>query len=150
MSNVRRATQTDIKELLGFLETYHREESNLSDIPFDKGTMTRTIDYYLSNPKHVIFVYCVEDKITGVLMGNIEPFVFNDKRQWATDLIFVARSGGAWLLKKFISWAKLYKIDRIVMGVSSANERAGELYTTLGMEQVGGMYCMTIHEEKAP
>ena len=149
MAGVRRATQVDVKEIIEFLEKYHIEESNLADIPFDKGTMIRSIEYYLTHPKHVIFVYTVDDKITGILMGNIEPFIFNDKRQWATDLVFAATTGGAWLLKRFINWAKLYKIDRIVMGVSSGSERAGELYTALGMTHIGGMYCMTVCEESA-
>lgn len=151
MSGVRRAGHEDTKELVAFLEEYHTNGSNLKDIPFDVSSMTQVINYYIGMPKHVVFVYTDgDDKIRGVLMGSIEPFMFNKKRNWATDLVFVADAGGAWLLKKFISWTKLYNnVDRIIMGVSTGNTRSDALYTAMGLQRTGGMYALAINEAEA-
>ena len=151
MAGVRRATYNDTTNIVEFLEKYHTEGSVLEDIPFSVRDMTSAVNFYLKMPKHTIFVY--EDsgsKLRGVLMGSVEPFMFNIKRFWATDLLFVADAGGAWLLKKFIAWSKLYKVDRIMMGVSTGNDRSDELYNALGLERMGGMYSLTIREAEKP
>lgn len=142
----RKATHEDTGNITKFLAQYHVEKSNLQDIPFNKESMTKAIGYYISNPRHVVFVAEDNEEITGVLMGSIEPFVFNEKRHWATDLVFVATKGGAWLLKKFLAWAKLYKVDRIIMGVSTDMERSDELYAAVGMHRVGGMHVLNFGE----
>jgi hypothetical protein len=151
MAGVRRATYNDVTTIVEFLEHYHTNGSVLEDIPFSVKDMTGAVNFYLKMPKHVIFIY--EDsasKLRGVLMGSVEPFMFNQRRSWATDLLFVSEVGGAWILKKFISWAKLYKVDRIMMGVSTRNERSDDLYHALGLEQMGGMYSLTIREDEKP
>ena len=148
MTGVRRAGFNDTKVIVDFLERYHVDESNLSDIPFDRKSMTQVTDYYIGTPKHVVFVYVDSSaEIKGVLMGAVEPFMFNQKRLWATDLVFVAKAGGAWLLKKFIAWSRLFKVDRIMMGVSTGNSRSDDLYIALGLERTGGMYTMKFSEE---
>lgn len=137
---VRTGTVADIKDILEFLDEYHRTDSNLSDIPFDRKSMTKTIEYFLYTSKQKIFVYEKEGKICGVLLAGLEPFVFNENRYWATDTVFVARAGGTWLLKHFIRWAQAYKVDRIIMGISTEDERAGALYEACGLVKLGGMY----------
>jgi hypothetical protein len=137
----RLATQNDTPALVKFLEAYHRDDSNLSDIPFDRLSMSKAINYYVSMPKHIVFVYeDAKSTITGVLMGSIEPFMFNEKRKWATDLLHVSTQGGPWLMKRFFAWAKLHKVDRIIMGISTGDPRADQLYTEMGMDRKGGMY----------
>lgn len=147
--STRLATSADTQNIVKFLETYHAEESNLSDIPFDKGSMVKAIEYYIAMPKHACFIYEEEGKLEGVLMASIEPFMFNAKRKWATDLINVANKGGAWLMKRFIEWAKMYKVDRIIMGISVKNPRTDGLYTAMGLEQTGGMYIMPLTYDEA-
>ncbi len=144
--SIRTATTNDTQKIVDFLQKYHEERSNLSDIPFDRRTMCNAIDYYIGMPKHTVFVYTDGDAITGVLAGSIEPFMFNDKRKWATDLLNVADKGGVWLLKKFIEWAKMYKVDRIFMGISTGIGRTEGLYEAVGMERVGGFYMMKFEE----
>lgn len=145
----RLATYTDTSAILKLLEDYHSEASNLKDIPFDRQTMVKAIDYYINMPKHACFVYEKGGKIDGVLMASIEPFMFNSKRKWATDLLNVANSGGAWLMKRFIEWAKMHKADRIFMGVSTGNPRSDSLYEAMGLERTGGMYQKILTYDEA-
>ena len=141
----RLATHSDTQELVKFLAKYHAEDSNLKDIPFSKQSMSKAIGYYIGMPKHAVFVYETEDKvITGVLMGSLEPFMFNERRHWATDLLNVAEMGGSWLMKRFIAWAKMHKVDRVIMGISTDDPRVERLYEAMGMERKGGMYSMDI------
>jgi len=142
----RTATCNDTKKIVDFLKEYHENESNLSDIPFDRGTMTKVIDYYIGMPKHVILVYDKAGDITGVLAGSIEPFMFNEKRKWSTDLLNVSHSGGIWLLKRFIEWSKMHKVDRIFMGISTGMARSEALYEAVGLTRVGGFYVLNCSE----
>lgn len=144
----RLATQVDTTEIIEFLRKYHAEDSNLSDIPFDKTSMVKAINYYISMPKHVCFVYVEKGKIDGVFMASIEPFMFNEKRKWATDLLNVANTGGAWLMKRFIAWAKMHRVDRIMMGVSTGNPRSDSLYEAMGLKRTGGMYTMSFEKDE--
>lgn len=143
----RRATATDVPKIVTFLKKYHEEDSNLKDIPFDKQSMIQCTEYHIGMTKHVCFVYEKDSEIKGVIMGSIEPFMFNKKRKWATDILNVAEAGGAWLTKKFIEWAKMYDVDRIFMGVSTGIERTDQLYQLLGLEHTGGMYMLTKDQE---
>lgn len=140
MGRVRLATFTEVQEIVDFLERYHLT-SNLSDIPFDRNSMRQSVNYHIGMKQHVCYVYD-DEGVAGVLMGSVEPFMFNQKRKWATDTLFIADKGGAQLLKQFHKWAKHYNVDRIVQGVSSGNQRADDLYEILGMERVGGMYVI--------
>jgi hypothetical protein len=144
----RLATAQDSKQIVDFLEHYHVSGSNLSDIPFSRSSMFKVTEYYIGMPRHVCFVHTSDGKITGVLMASIEPFMFNQKRFWATDLLNVAESGGAWLLKRFFAWAKMYKVDRIFMGVSTGNPLSNALYAHMGMEELGGMFGFTPQKDE--
>ena len=149
MSNTRKATHNDTKNIVDFLQRYHEDGSNLSDIPFDRGTMARAIDHYIAYPKHVVFIHEKDGEIKGVLAASVEPFMFNAKRKWATDLLNVAEEGGLWLIKKFLKWAELYKVDRVFMGISTGIERSERLYEAVGLERVGGFYMQTFNEEQS-
>lgn len=145
----RVANTNDIGNIVDFLEEYHLLESNLQDIIFDRASMTQALNYYIGMPKHICFVYTDNDEVTGVLCGSIEPFMFNKKRNWATDLLNVAHKGGPWLLKRFFSWAEMHNVDRIFMGVSTGQSRSDELYKAMGLQPLGGMYGMNPKEHEA-
>lgn len=136
----RAARIEDVQHIVKYLEEYHYH-SNLKDMPFDKRSMSSAVRYYIDTPKHQAFVYTKDNKITGVLLGSIEPFMFNEKRSWATDLLFVADEGGLWLLKRFVAWAKQFGVDRIIMGISSGDDRAHRLYESVGLVYLGNMYA---------
>lgn len=145
--STRVATHNDTQKIVDFLQKYHEDGSNLSDIPFDRGTMSKAVDYYIGMPKHVVFVYESGGAITGCLAGSVEPFMFNEKRKWATDLFNIADKGGVWLLKRFIEWAKMHKVDRVFMGVSTGNQRSEGLYEAVGLDRVGGFYVKKFSED---
>ena len=140
---IRNAQHSDTAELVRFVEKYHREKSNLSDIPFDRPSMVAYIDYHIGTPKHVVYIHLDDDEITGFILGGLEPFPHNSKRYWASDGMFIADKGGVRLLKRFHAWAFANRADRIFHGVSTGDARADALFSALkDTERTGGMYVI--------
>lgn len=140
---IRNAQYSDTQELVNFVEKFHREKSNLSDIPYDRASMVSYIDYHIGTSKHVVYVYDTEEGIKGFILGGLEPFPHNQKYCWASDGMFIADKGGAQLLKRFHTWAFASGAKRIFQGVSTGDSRADALYNTIeGMERTGGMYVV--------
>lgn len=138
---VRRATSNDMKAILDYIAEYHKT-SNLSDIPIDKPSLVKIVEYYSRAGDSCALVAWEEDKIVGLLFGSLEPFFFNPKKSYASDLLFFANGGGPQLWKAFKKWAFDMGADRILMGVSSGDDRACHLLEVLGMESTGGMYVL--------
>jgi len=140
---IRNAQYSDTQELVDFVEKFHREKSNLSDIPYDRNSMVSYIDYHIGTSKHVVYVYETDKGIEGFILGGLEPFPHNKKVYWASDGMFIADKGGASLLKRFHAWAFACGAVRIFQGVSTGDSRADALYQTIkGMERTGGMYVI--------
>lgn len=137
---IRRASYNDIKSVLDYMEEYHKE-SSLSDIPFDRKSSFQIVQYYIEH-KDSLPLIAVEDDGTlkGLLFGSLEPFFFNQKKSYGTDLMFISGGAGHKLWRKFKDWAFEMGADRVIMGVSSGEQRAGQLLEALGMKQTGGMY----------
>lgn len=139
---VRRAQTSDIPAILDFMEDYHRD-SNLADIAFDRKTSFKTVDYYIQHKTYMPLIALGEDgAVVGLLFGSLEPFFFNAKRTYATDLMFISRGHGEHLWRQFRDWAFSSGADRLLMGVSSGEERSSRLLEALGMTRVGGMYVL--------
>jgi len=141
---IRPARYTDTRELASFVEKFHKEKSNLGDIPIDRQSLTSFIDYHIGTSKHICYIHVSGDdgEITGFILGGLSPFPHNQKALWATDSMFIADKGGAELLKRFHAWAWANKAKRIFHGVSTGDTRADALYTAIGMERMGGMYSL--------
>ena len=139
---IRRATIEDIKEILIFLEEYHKE-SNLADIPFHRLSVTKVLEYYILH-KDCFPQVAINDekKVYGVLVGGLEPYFFNSAKTYATDLMFISKGAGPTLFRRFKEWAFESGADRLIMGVSSGDGRADAVLELSGMEQVGGMYVL--------
>lgn len=138
---VRRARHEDIGKILDYMEEYHKD-SNLSDVPFDRASCYKIVEHYIQHRDSYPLVAIDGESIGGVLFGSLEPFFFNKKKSYATDLMFFSKGHGPQLWKKFKEWAFTMGADRIIMGVSSGDERAGQLLEALGMNQTGGMYVL--------
>ena len=138
---IREALYGDVGDIIDYMEEYHKD-SNLSDIPFDRQSTSKVIDYLMASKDSTVLVAMDGVEIRGVLFGTIEPFFFNKKRSYATDLMFIADGGGPQLWKSFKDWATFHGVDRIMMGVSSEDARAGQLLEALGMKNTGGMYVL--------
>jgi len=140
---IRNARHSDTQELVDFVQKYHQEKSNLSDIPFDRGSMVAYIDYHIGTPKHVVYINENANGITGFILGGLEPFPHNKKQYWASDGMFIADQGGASLLKRFHAWAFASGAKRIFQGVSTGDGRADLLYSAMkNMKRTGGMYVV--------
>jgi hypothetical protein len=124
-----------------YMEDYHKK-SNLVDIPFDRKSMIKVLEYFMAAKDSIALVAFDGENVHGVLLGSIEPFFFNKKYSYATDLLFFATGGGVNLWKTFVSWAEGAGVARIMMGVSSGDQRACHLLESLGMENTGGMYVL--------
>lgn len=138
---IRRARHEDIGMILDYMEDYHKD-SNLNDIAFHRQSSFRIVQYYIDSRDSYPLIATDGEKIGGLLFGSIEPFFFNSKKGYATDLMFFSKGFGPQLWKKFRDWAFDMGADRIIMGVSSGDPRAGQLLEALGMKQTGGMYVL--------
>lgn len=140
---IRNAQHTDTKRIVDFVEKYHREKSNLQDIPYDSGSMVSYVDYHIGTSKHVVYINEEGGELTGFILGGLEPFPHNKKYYWASDGMFIADKGGVQLLKRFHLWAFASGAIRIFQGVSTGDSRADNLYKVMdGMEYTGGMYVV--------
>ena len=138
---VRRANTGDMAQLMDFLEKYHYD-SNLADVPLDRTSLVKVLEYYIGSKDSIALVSVQDDELKGVLLGSLEPFFFNRKKSYATDLLFISDGGGPALWRKFVEWAKFRGAVRVMMGISSGNNRAGALLEHLGMKHTGGMYVL--------
>lgn len=132
---------TDLGKIIDFMEAYH-PESNMSDIPFDRQSCVKITEYFILNKTYQPLIAVDEGRIQGLLFGSLEPFFFNKKRSYATDLMFISKGAGPQLWHKFRDWAFGSGADRILMGVSSGEERACRLLEALGMTNTGGLYVL--------
>lgn len=131
----------DMREIVDYMEEYH-EDSNLQDIKFDRASTVKILEYYIQSRDSIALLAIHNNKINGILVGGLEPFFFNKRETYATDLLFIAKGAGPQLWKRFKEWSFASGARRIIMGVSSGDARAGQLLEALGMEQTGGMYVL--------
>jgi hypothetical protein len=143
---IRRAGLDDMKLMLDYMVEYHKE-SNMSNIPVSRISLVKIIEHYIAHKDCCPLIATDGDTIHGVLFGSLEPYFFNAGKNYATDLMFFSKGYGPQLWRKFKDWAFAVGADRIIMGVSSGDERAGQLLEALGMKQTGGMYV--IHQESS-
>jgi hypothetical protein len=133
----------DVSKVLDYMEAYHKD-SNLVDVKFDRPSALKIVEYYIQSP--TCYAGLSEEEHTldlnGVLFGSLEPFFFNKNKSYATDIFFFAKGGGVSLWKAFKEWSFGLGAERIIMGVSSGDERACQLLEVLGMEKTGGMYVL--------
>ena len=138
---VRRGTVANIPEIVDLLEEYH-PTSNLKEVPFVRRDLVKILEYYMRARESCPLIAVSEGKIVGILLGTLEPFFFNKRRYYATDLFFISNGGGMQLLNAFKEWAWGVRADRIIMGVSSGEDRADTFLELSGFEKTGGMYVL--------
>lgn len=129
-------------EILDYLEDYHVNGSNLKDVPFSRKDTRKVVEYYMRASDCIALIGEYDGEVKGVLLGGLEPFFFNSKKCYATDMLFVSNGAGLGLLRKFKEWAFSRGADRIMMGVSSGDSRAGDFLELFGFEPTGGMYVL--------
>jgi len=139
---VRRALPRDLKHVLDYMEEQHAK-SHLAHIKFDRPSTARMINHVLLSQDHCPMIAHNDNKeVVGLLIGTLEPYFFNQRKYYATDLLFISQGQGPQLWRAFRDWAFATKAVEIIMGISSGQERAGQLLEVLGMENTGGMYVL--------
>lgn len=138
---IRRAEMRDIPSILDYMEEYHRD-SNMSNIAFCRKSSIQIVEHYIKHRDCYPLIATDGEKVHGLLFGSLEPYFFNKKKAYGTDLMFFAKGHGATLWKTFKAWAFANGADRIIMGVSSGCERTNNLLEVLGMTSTGGMYVL--------
>ena len=110
-------------------------------------TCTQMFRVFISNENGKIWVYELDGKIEGFLVGLVAPFFFSD-RMVATDQLFLVtdkgKLGGVRLLKTFEAWARSHpKVSAILhmIGYGMKNwEKTASLYRKTGMDKIGEIY----------
>jgi hypothetical protein len=123
------------------MKAYHAE-SNQVDVPFDRKSCFQVVQYYIEHRDSLPLIAIDEMGVHGILLGSLEPYFFNSKRCYGTDLFFFSKGYGPKLWRLFKEWAFANGADKIIMGVSSEDARAGHLLEALGMTNTGGMYVL--------
>lgn len=136
---VRRANLKDMRELLDYIEEYHKT-SNLSDVKFVRQDVCKLLEMMFQDRGSLVLIAKHKDKCIGVLAGEVSPFFFNHKQLWATDIMFLSNGAGPTLLRKFKQWAFEMGASRVMMGISSGDSRANRVLELSGGENTGGMY----------
>jgi hypothetical protein len=141
---VRRGGYKDIGEVVSFMQEYHAD-SNLADIPFVRKDAAKTVEYFIAS-KYACPLVAENDEgeLIGILFASLEPYFFNSKYKYATDLQFISKGAGIQLLAEFKRWARQQGAERIVMGVSSGDARADAFLELSGSEKIGNMYVIRI------
>lgn len=140
---VRKATIDDYE---GILELMRRMQpnTNYADIPIDDKSVKMLVGSGIFTRREVSYVAEHEGNITGVLVGGLTPYLWNEKKFYATDVLFMAEQGGVWLLRKFVRWAKLHHKTHAIILCEDAGHHAKvkALYERVGFKQIGGMFRM--------
>jgi hypothetical protein len=131
---------TDMAKIIEYMKAYH-PDSNMSDIPFDRPSVSKVVEYFILNKDYQPLIAVDEEgELRGLLFGSLEPYFFNRKRCYGTDLLFISKGAGPQLWRNFKDWAFNSGADRILVGVSSGDPRSDQLLEALGMTSTGGMY----------
>lgn len=145
---VRRAGYEDTQEIVSFMQEYHAE-SNLADIPFVRKDAAAVCAYFMVHKSCCPLVaHNDRGELTGILFASLEPYFFNSKYKYATDLQFISKGAGMQLLAEFRRWAKSVGAERIIVGVSSGDSRADAFLELSGSEKIGNMYVLRIESSK--
>lgn len=142
---IRQGRFSDIKGIIKVFEEAH-DKSVSFHVPINIKELTKSLQIIINSREHCCFVTEIDGQIEGVMLGVSNPMWYTRMRQ-ATDLFLYTtdkgKGTGAWLMRRFISWAKRQPgVKEIMVGVSSGidYERTIELYKRMGAKQVGAMF----------
>lgn len=139
----RKAEYEDARKVAAFL-TRMQPTTRYKEPPVDDASVRGIVLASVAAKRTICYVTESKGEITGVIIGILLPYVWNEKFFYATDYIFVAEKGGALLLRKFMRWCKKPRVLEIKLGESAGSEKAGPLYEAVGFKRVGGIYEMRL------
>lgn len=146
--SARLATLADLSDIVAFGKRVVAT-TNYAAFPYNAVIARRVVKQMMTQATSRVWVTERKGQITGLLMGEVGPMPFSHYMA-ATDLIFVAESGGDELLDAFIAWCKLRGVARIDMGVSAGPEREEaikRMFAQHGFDYSGPMFHMNMLPE---
>jgi len=142
----RKAGLTDLSDICAYGKSKLAESNYAQD--FNSVHFRRVVKSSLADRDCCVLVALRDGEHCGLLIGQRMPMLFTPL-YCATDLVFVADSGGDLLLDRFLSWAKASRVVRIDMGNSQKDSRAMDRFMrSRGLERGGGMYYANVSEVK--
>ena len=96
--------------------------------------------------RHVGYV-AIKDKVVGILVGVLEEIPWNVNFYFATDSLFVAEDGGAYLARRFMRWANKPRVLNVMMAEHAGPQTASRMYEAMGFTQVGTMWEMPLAKQ---
>jgi hypothetical protein len=150
MRGIRRATVSDLGELLALLKALHAE-SVFHDIAVEHDRLQQFVTGFISDPKNICIVYeNAAAGLDGMLLGFVKPYYFSGELS-AWDLAFYVRPGRRGSMVAFRLWrefkARATELRARVLWLGStgiAPRSARRFYTGLGMVEVGALYRLAL------
>lgn len=141
----RKATTNDFDGILELMKRM-QPNTNYANVPIDDQSVKMLVGSGIFERRETAYVAEHEGKITGVIVGGLTPYQWNRKMFYATDVLFMAEAGGAWLLRKLVDWAKKHhKTHAIILGEDGGQHvRTKRLYQAIGFNQIGGIFRMEV------
>lgn len=141
---LKKADVPDIASIMDLCRRIHPTTS-YSHIPMNDRAVRALILSGIFSRNQVAYIAVSGKQVTGLLVGGIAPFVWNDRVFYASDDLFIAEKGGAYLLRRFIRWAKgRNNVKEIILGESAGSQIPAALYPAMGLKQSGGIYRMKV------
>lgn len=137
---IRRMNGDDILPILELGKKLHAEIGDLP--PIDEMGCKMLLARALCHKRQLVLVHEYAGEIVGVLFGVIEEMWFS-KSMHATDVFFYSKhAGGAFMLRRFVRWAKGMGASEIDMAVSSGirTPSSSRMFERIGFQNVGGIF----------
>ena len=137
---IRRMEGRDIDAIVALGKTLHASMDSLP--PVDEMGCRMLLARALCHKRQLVLVHEKDTQIVGVLFGMIQELWYS-KTLHATDIIFYSQSaGGAFMLRRFIRWAKSMGVTEIDMAVSSGkySPNTTRMFERAGFQNMGSIF----------
>ena len=141
---VRKAELNDLAHMTALARRI-QPQTRYGEIEVVEEDLRGSIIAHMMDRKHSRAYVYESDGIKGFLLGTLSQYEWNRRQLWATDSLFVAEKGGAYLLRRFVRWASNKpRVREIVLGASAGFPLAEQFYEAAGFSRVGGVYSKVI------
>jgi hypothetical protein len=146
MMETRIANYADVAKVVKFAKKHHKAlEWNV--LPFSSQRVKENLCTMIRTEGMDVLIAEKDGEIKALLLAGLDQFFMN-KMIYATDVHFVADSGGYALLRKFFSWAREHNAKACIMGIATADplDRIASFYEASGMVRIGSTWVKWLDE----
>lgn len=144
MSNIRRATESDVPTMLDMAQAMHAESPRFRHLDFSQEKTTAFLHELIASPQAVALVAVREGKLVGMIGGCINEHFFGyDKVAYDFGLYVIPEYRGTILAVRFVhlfeEWAEVQGAKDVIFGISTEVKAEGvsKLLMTLGFDRSG-------------